>query len=56
MLKKKLDEIVESSVNYVGVDLNIVFKELLIFVFGMSFIVVKNLVKYWNENGVFKSC
>lgn len=55
LLKKKLDETVESSVNYVGVDLNTASKELLIFVSGMSSTVAKNLVKYRNENGAFKS-
>ena len=55
LLKKKLDETVESSVNYVGVDLNTASKELLIFVSGMNSTVAKNLVKYRNENGAFKS-
>ncbi|MDY7006622.1 MAG: Tex family protein, partial [Cyanobacteriota bacterium] len=55
LLKKKLDETVESCVNYVGVDLNTASKELLIFVSGMSSTVAKNLVKYRNENGAFKS-
>ncbi|NET17760.1 MAG: S1 RNA-binding domain-containing protein, partial [Okeania sp. SIO1H6] len=55
LLKKKLDETVESCVNYVGVDLNTASKELLIFVSGMSSTVAKNLVKYRNENGAFQS-
>ncbi|MGD1806999.1 Tex family protein [Dapis sp. BLCC M126] len=55
LLKKKLDETVESCVNYVGVDLNTASKELLIFVSGMSSTVAKNLVKYRNENGAFNS-
>ncbi|NEQ72354.1 MAG: RNA-binding transcriptional accessory protein [Okeania sp. SIO2C9] len=55
LLKKKLDETVESCVNYVGVDLNTASKELLIFVSGMSSTVAKNLVKYRNENGAFKN-
>ena len=55
LLKKKLDETVESCVNYVGVDLNTASKELLIFVSGMSSTVAKNLVKYRNENGAFKT-
>ncbi|NET27000.1 Tex family protein [Okeania sp. SIO1I7] len=55
LLKKKLDETVESCVNYVGVDLNTASKELLIFVSGMSSTVAKNLVKYRNENGAFQN-
>ncbi|MGD1712424.1 Tex family protein [Dapis sp. BLCC M172] len=55
LLKKKLDETVESCVNYVGVDLNTASKELLIFVSGMSSTVAKNLVRYRNENGAFQS-
>lgn len=55
LLKKKLDETVESCVNYVGVDLNTASKELLTFVSGMSPAVAKNVVSYRNENGVFKN-
>jgi len=53
LLKQKLNETVESCVNYVGVDLNTASKELLTFVSGMSSTVAKNLVKYRNENGAF---
>ena len=55
LLKKKLDETVESCVNYVGVDLNTASKELLTFVSGMSSTVAKNIVNYRNENGAFKN-
>ncbi|NES94474.1 MAG: S1 RNA-binding domain-containing protein, partial [Desertifilum sp. SIO1I2] len=55
LLKKKLDETVESCVNYVGVDLNTASKELLTFVSGMSPTVAKNVVNYRNEKGVFKN-
>ncbi|MCA1993252.1 MAG: RNA-binding transcriptional accessory protein [Coleofasciculus sp. S288] len=55
LLKKKLDETVESCVNYVGVDLNTASKELLTFVSGMSPTVAKNIVTYRNENGAFKN-
>lgn len=55
LLKKKLDETVESCVNYVGVDLNTASKELLTFVSGMSPTVAKNVVSYRNENGAFKN-
>ncbi|MBD1927160.1 RNA-binding transcriptional accessory protein [Trichocoleus sp. FACHB-90] len=55
LLKKKLDETVESCVNYVGVDLNTASKELLTFVSGMTPAVAKNIVNYRNENGAFKN-
>ncbi|MUL35155.1 Tex family protein [Gloeocapsopsis dulcis] len=55
LLKKKLDEIVESCVNYVGVDLNTASKELLNFVSGISPTVANNIVTYRNQNGAFKS-
>jgi protein Tex len=53
LLKKKLDETVESCVNYVGVDLNTASKELLMFVSGVSATVANNIVGYRNENGAF---
>ena len=55
LLKTKLDETVESCVNYVGVDLNTASKELLTFVSGMTPTIAKNLVTYRNENGAFKN-
>jgi uncharacterized protein len=55
LLKKKLDETVESCVNYVGVDLNTASKELLTSVSGISSTVANNIVKYRNENGAFKN-
>lgn len=55
LLKKKLDETIESCVNYVGVDLNTASKELLTFVSGMSPTVAKNIISYRNENGAFKN-
>lgn len=54
LLKKKLDETVESCVNYVGVDLNTASKELLMFVSGVSSTVANNIVNYRNQNGAFK--
>jgi uncharacterized protein len=53
LLKKKLDDTVESCVNYVGVDLNTASKELLTFVSGMTPTIAKNIVSYRNENGAF---
>ncbi len=55
LLKKKLDETVESCVNYVGVNLNTASKELLTFVSGISPTVAKNIVAYRNERGAFKN-
>ena len=55
LLKKKLDETVESCVNYVGVDLNTASKELLTSVSGISSTVANNIVQYRNENGAFKN-
>ncbi len=55
LLKKKLDETVESCVNYVGVDLNTASKELLTFVSGISPTVANNIVTYRNQNGAFKN-
>ncbi|MBD2450834.1 RNA-binding transcriptional accessory protein [Nostoc sp. FACHB-152] len=55
LLKKKLDETVESCVNYVGVDLNTASKELLTFVSGITATVANNIVTYRNQNGAFKN-
>jgi protein Tex len=52
-LRQKLDDTVESCVNYVGVDLNLASKELLNFVSGISAKVAKNIVAYRNEHGAF---
>lgn len=54
LLKKKLDETVESCVNYVGVDLNTASKELLTFVSGINTTVANNIVSYRNANGAFR--
>ncbi|WP_088890714.1 Tex family protein [Leptolyngbya ohadii] len=54
LLKKKLDETVESCVNYVGVDLNTASKQLLSYVSGISAAVANNIVAYRNENGAFR--
>jgi len=55
LLKQKLDETVESCVNYVGVDLNTASKELLSFVSGITPTIAKNIITYRNERGAFKS-
>ncbi|MBD3880699.1 RNA-binding transcriptional accessory protein [Phormidium tenue FACHB-886] len=54
LLKKKLDETVESCVNYVGVDLNTASKELLSYVSGLNTTVANNIVAYRNQNGAFR--
>lgn len=55
LLKQKLDDTVESCVNYVGVDLNLASKELLSFVAGVSSSVARNVVTYRNEHGAFSN-
>lgn len=55
LLKKKLDETVESCVNYVGVDLNTASKELLTFVSGINTTIANNIVAYRNQNGAFRN-
>ncbi|MGC9524258.1 MAG: Tex family protein [Limnospira sp.] len=55
LLKKKLDETVESCVNYVGVELNTASKELLTFVSGITPAIAQNIVKYRDEKGAFKN-
>jgi protein Tex len=53
LLRKKLDETVESCVNYVGVDLNMASKELLTSVSGITAAIANNIVAYRNQNGAF---
>jgi uncharacterized protein len=55
MLKKKLEETVESCVNFVGVDLNMASKELLSHVAGVNSGLAKSIVAYRNEHGAFHS-
>lgn len=55
LLKQKLEETVESCVNYVGVDLNTASKELLVFVSGINSTIANNIVQYRNEKGAFKN-
>lgn len=55
LLKKKLDEVVESCVNNVGVELNTASKELLTYVAGLGPLLAGNIVKYRNEKGAFAS-
>ncbi len=55
LLAKKLDDVVESCVNYVGVDLNTASVSLLSYVSGLSKPLAKRIVKYREENGFFPS-
>ncbi len=54
-LKNKLDEVVSSCVNAVGVELNTASKELLTYVSGLNSRLAQNIVEYRNEHGAFKN-
>jgi uncharacterized protein len=54
-LKKKLDEVVESCVNLVGVDINTASTALLSYVSGLGPKLAQAIVIYRNEHGPFKS-
>ena len=54
-LKESLDKVVESCVNYVGVDVNTASKHLLMYVSGLSAAVAKNIVEYRTKNNGFRS-
>lgn len=53
-LKKQLDEVVESCVNYVGVNLNTASPSLLSYVAGIGPTLAKNIVKHREQKGTFK--
>ncbi len=55
LLKNKLDEVVGSCVNGVGVELNTASKELLSYVSGIGPSLAQNIVQYRNEHGAFQS-
>jgi uncharacterized protein len=55
LLKNKLDEVVGSCVNAVGVELNSASKQLLTYVSGLGPALAQNIVEYRNENGPFRS-
>ncbi|BAC92085.1 Tex family protein [Gloeobacter violaceus] len=55
LLKRKLDETVESCVNHVGVDLNTASAELLTFVAGIGVAVAHNIVIYRDTHGPYKN-
>nr|MDA3823129.1 Tex family protein [Bacteroidales bacterium] len=54
-LKKSLDDVVESCVNMVGVDVNTASQHLLTYVSGLGPTLAQNIVNYRSENGPFKS-
>lgn len=54
-LKNKLDDVVGSCVNTVGVELNTASKQLLSYVSGIGPTLAQNIVEYRNEKGAFKS-
>lgn len=52
-LEKSLTAVVESAVNYVGVDLNTASPALLAYVAGINATVAKNLAQYREDNGPY---
>ncbi|MBK8878867.1 MAG: RNA-binding transcriptional accessory protein [Haliscomenobacter sp.] len=54
-LKESLDQVVESCVNSVGVNLNTASKHLLTYVSGLGPALAKNIVEYRAANGPFES-
>ena len=55
LLKKSLDQTVESCVNLVGVNVNTASKELLMYISGLGPVLAQNIVQYRAENGPFDS-
>ncbi len=54
-LSQTLDEVIESAVNHVGVELNTASAALLKHIAGINATVAKNIIKYREENGRFAS-
>lgn len=54
-LRRKLDDVVMSCVNMVGVDVNTASRELLSYVAGLGPKLADAIVKHRNEHGLFKS-
>ncbi len=54
-LRKNLDDVVDSCVNYVGVDVNTASAPLLTYVSGLNKRLAENVVKHREENGRFNS-
>jgi len=54
LLRKRLEETVQSCVNYVGVDVNMASRELLKYVAGINAAAAKSVVSFRDEHGAFK--
>ena len=54
-LKESLDQVIESCVNYVGVDLNTASSSLLRHVSGLNQLIARRIVEWRDENGPFES-
>jgi len=54
-MKKALDDVVESCVNAVGVEVNTASKQLMGYVSGLSQRLAMKIVEYRNEHGAFRS-
>ncbi|KGE87151.1 MAG: Tex family protein [Phaeodactylibacter xiamenensis] len=54
-LKESLDQVVESAVNSVGINVNTASQHLLTYVSGLGPTLAKNIVTYRSENGPFQS-
>jgi uncharacterized protein len=54
-LDESLSKVVESAVNHVGVDLNTASASLLSYVSGINSSVAENIVRFREENGVFRN-
>ena len=54
-LKESLDQVVESCVNAVGINLNTASKHLLTYISGLGPTLAQNIVDYRSENGAFNS-
>lgn len=55
MLKERLDQVVESCVNAVGVNLNTASKHLLTYISGLGPSLANNIVEYRSANGPFRT-
>jgi uncharacterized protein len=54
-LRESLDQVIESCVNYVGVDLNTASAALLSYVSGLNQLTARRIVEWRSQNGTFKS-
>ncbi|MBI3865046.1 MAG: RNA-binding transcriptional accessory protein [Planctomycetia bacterium] len=54
-LKESLDQVIESCVNYVGVELNTASSALLMYVSGLNQLTARRIVEWRTQNGSFRS-